>query len=96
MDPSEKGAAKSKRLYAAIATVVVVLVQDYFQIDVDPETIQNIVIAVAALILGDSCRGVGVKATSALPSEPVLAKRMETIESGIDALRQAIGGRGSS
>lgn len=63
MDPSQKGAMKSKRLWVAISTVAVVLFQDKLGVDVDPETIQNIVVAIAALILGDSCRGVGVRAT---------------------------------
>ncbi|NQT11908.1 MAG: hypothetical protein HQ582_04110 [Planctomycetes bacterium] len=63
MDTPDKPFWQSKRFLTAIATVGVVFFQDKLGIDVDPETVQAIVIAVAALILGDSCRGVGVKAT---------------------------------
>ena len=70
MDQSQKGMAKSKRLYAAIAAVIVVLFQDHLGLSLDPDQVQALIVVVVGLILGDSCRGVGVKATPDTPPEP--------------------------
>ena len=64
MDPSEKGAVKSRRLWVTVGVVLFVLFRDQLGITIAPEELKAIVLPIVALILGDSCRGIGVRATS--------------------------------
>ncbi len=65
MNPAtEKPVWMSKRLIAAVASVLVILFKDTVGITLDPVEVQGIVVIIVGLIVGDSCRGVGVKATA--------------------------------
>lgn len=62
MNDEEKGWWTSKRFWVTTGLVLLVIFKDHLGIMIDPQEILAIVIPISALILGDSQRGIGVRA----------------------------------